>query len=191
MSFLNHGHRITATGASDVHGADAPGMPRTYFRSTTDNPEVFVQDDMISAVQNNQAIVSTGAFATIIANGSGHVGDIITDTDGTVSLQVTVQAIPSIDIDHVKVYMNCDEVLNVAATNPANSAIKLNNTFQIAVPMDKDAHIVVLGFGANKMPRELPQYNPEGAPRVTTNPVFIDTDGNGLFDAPGGKQCDI
>lgn len=191
MSFLNHGHRITATGASDVHGANAPGMPRTYFRSSTDNPEVFVQDDMISAVQGNQAIVSTGAFATVIANGSGQVGDIITDRDGTVSLQITVQATPSVDIDHVKVYMNCDEVEHLSATNPADSAIKLQGTYQITIPTDKDAHIVILGFGINEMPREFPQYNPEGAPRVTTNPVFIDTDGNGLFDAPGGKQCNI
>jgi len=191
MSFLNHGHRITATGASDVHGSGPPGMPRTYFRSTSDNPETFVQADMISAVQNNQAIVSTGAFATITANGTAQIGDILTDSDGVVSLQVLVQAIPSIDIDHIKIYMNCDEVVTALASNPIDSAIKLDETFQIAVPTDKDAYIIVLGFGKNSMPRELSQYNPSGAPRVTTNPIFIDTDGNGLFDAPGGKQCNI
>ena len=191
MSFLNHGHRITATGASDVHGAEPPGMPRTYFRSTTDNPETFVQSDMISAVQNNQAIVSTGAFATVIANGTAQIGDVLTDSSGVVSLQVLVQAIPSIDIDHIKIYMNCDEVVTALASNPIDSAVKLDETFQINVPTDKDAHIVVLGFGKNSMPRDLPQYNPNGAPRVTTNPIFIDSDGNGLFDAPGGKQCNI
>ncbi|MBV1920729.1 MAG: CehA/McbA family metallohydrolase, partial [Pseudomonadales bacterium] len=191
MSFLNHGHRITATGASDVHGADAPGMPRTYFRSTSDNPETFIESDMISAVQNNQAIVSTGAFATITANNTAQIGDILTDTDGAVSLSVLVQAIPSIDIDHIKIYMNCDEVVTALASNPIDSAIKLNETFQITVPMDKDAHIVVLGFGKESMPRDLPQYNPTGAPRVTTNPIFIDGNGSGTFDAPGGKQCNI
>ncbi len=191
MSFLNHGHRITATGASDVHGADAPGMPRTYFRSTSDSPETFIESDMISAVQNNQAIVSTGAFATITANNTAQIGDILTDTDGLVSLSVLVQAIPSIDIDYIKIYMNCDEVVTAVASNPIDSAIKLNETYQIAVPMDKDAHIVVLGFGKESMPRDLPQYNPTGVPRVTTNPIFIDGNGNGTFDAPGGKQCNI
>ncbi|OUS26324.1 hypothetical protein A9Q99_19040 [Gammaproteobacteria bacterium 45_16_T64] len=189
MSFLNHGHRITATGASDVHGDEPPGMPRTYFRSPTDSPAEFDEQDLVDAVKNNQAIVSTGAFATIIANDTTHIGGIVSDSDGTIDLSVHVQAIPQIDIDYIKIYVNCDEAMRIDAENPTDSAVKLDATLQVTVPKDKDAHIVLLGFGANKMPRELPQYAPEGAPRVTTNPIFIDANNNGQFDAPGGKTC--
>lgn len=191
MSFLNHGHRITATGASDVHGLEIPGTPRTYFRSPTDRPEAFDEQELVSAVKNNQAIVSNGAFATAKANNSASIGDIITDTDGSVALEVKVQAIPKVDIDHIRIYVNCDEVLSAASSNPLNSATKLHDTYQIAVPQDKDSYIVILGFGTQNMPRDLPQYNPEGTPRVTTNPIFIDANGNGKFDAPGGKECQI
>ena len=51
-----------------------------------------------------------------------------------------------------------------------------------------DAHVVVLGFGADPMPRGLRSYGAD-VPRVMTSPIFVDVDGNGVFDAPGGKEC--
>jgi hypothetical protein len=34
-----------------------------------------------------------------------------------------------------------------------------------------------------------PRPDPVRVPRFTTNPVFVDVDGNGAFDAPGDKTC--
>jgi hypothetical protein len=39
------------------------------------------------------------------------------------------------------------------------------------------------------MPRGLAQFDPLVTPRFTTNPIFVDADGNGRFDPPGGKTC--
>ena len=39
------------------------------------------------------------------------------------------------------------------------------------------------------MPRGLRTYDATRVPRVTTNPIYVDVDGNGAFDAPGGKTC--
>ncbi len=189
MSFLNHGNRITATGSSDMHKYQPPGMPRNYIKSPTDNPNEFSDQIIVDAVTQNQVVVSTGAFARVLMNGTADIGDDITDTDGTADLWVHVEAIPQTDIDHFRVYVNCDAVMHVSATNPTDSAVKYDGTLSIPLPQDRDAHIVVLGFGANAMNRELPQYNPEEIPRFTTNPIFVDTDGDGEFTAPGGKSC--
>ncbi len=48
---------------------------------------------------------------------------------------------------------------------------------------------MVLGFGANPIPRGLGNYNPTSAPRFTTNAIYVETDGDGVFDPPGGKAC--
>jgi len=48
---------------------------------------------------------------------------------------------------------------------------------------------VVAGFGANLYPRGLASFNPTGVPRFLTNAIFVDADGIGRFDPPGGKAC--
>lgn len=189
MSFINHGHRIAGTGASDVHDLELPGMPRNYYVSPTDKPREFQEADLISAVKKGQLVVSTGAFARVSINGVAQLGDTVTDTDGVFDLALQVQAIPQIDVDHVRVYVNCDEVARFPAENPADSALKLDLTSSIPLAGNKDAHVVVLGFGKEKYHREFKQFDPTEVPRFTTNPIYIDADGDGIFSAPGGKHC--
>ncbi|MDX1695206.1 MAG: CehA/McbA family metallohydrolase [Ketobacteraceae bacterium] len=191
MSFLNHGHRIIATGASDVHDYMTPGSPRTYFRSSTDHPPAFDIDEMVASVTGGDVVVSFGAFARVGINGVAGLGDTVTDTDGEVQLNLRIEAIPEIDVDHARIYVNCDEVARVTTSNPEDSAIKFSDDITIPVPVDTDAHVVVLGFGKDRLPAVFEQFDPAETPRVTTNPVFVDTDGNGVFDAPGGKACAI
>ena len=39
------------------------------------------------------------------------------------------------------------------------------------------------------MPKPFHDADPRRVPRFTTNPVFVDVDGNGKFDPPGDKAC--
>lgn len=189
MSFINHGYRITATGSSDMHDHRPPGMPRNYFKSSTDSPANFNEQQLVDSVLNNHIVVSAGAFARVTINQTAQMGDTVTDTDGEVDLMLHVEALPQTDMAYLVVYVNCDEALVLAAQNPMDSAVKFSGTVPLAIPDGKDAHVVVLGFGAEKMNRELPQYPPREVPRFTTNPIYVDADGNGQFDAPGGKAC--
>lgn len=191
MSFLNHGHRIIATGASDVHGEEAPGSPRTYFRSASDRVAQFNLDEMVDAIIGGDVVVSFGAIARVRVNDVAGLGDTITDQDGAVDLQLRVEAIPQIDVDHARIYVNCDEVARVPLQNPLDSAIKFADTLTIPVPVDRDAHVVVMGFGKHRLPAVFEQFDPAEVPRFATNPVFVDSDGNGVYDAPGGKDCRI
>lgn len=184
-SFLNHGHRITAVGASDVHGLERPGTPRTYFPSQANAPSEFDPEDLYLALTSGRALISTGAFATVTVNGTATLGDTITDTDGTVDLHVRIQAMPAVHVAGFKVYVNCDQVASIPATDP-DGTIKYDDTLSLAV--DADAYIVVMGFGSKAMPRGLRDVA-QTIPRFATNPIFVDADGDGSWTPPGGRTC--
>jgi hypothetical protein len=184
-SFLNLGHRITAVGSSDAHDYDLPGVSRTYFPSGTDAPADFELDDLVNALIEGRVLVSLGGFARVTADGTAGMGDTVTDIDGEVDLALHIEGMPDVDLVAIRVYVNCDEVLEVAATTP-NAAVKYDGT--VTIPVTQDAHVVVMGFGRNPMPAGFPWIT-AGAPRFVTNPIYVDVDGNGVFDPPGGKTC--
>jgi hypothetical protein len=186
MSFHNLGHRVAAVGVSDAHDWDLPGTPRTWYASPTDDPAAFVEADLVAAVKGGRLLASAGAFARVTVDGTAGLGDLVTDTDGVVDLAVRIEAIPEIDVAWFKVFVNCDLVQTVAASAP-DQVVKYDGTLQ--VPIAADAHVVVAGFGTKAMPRGLAHVSPTGAPRFLTNPVYVDADGNGQFDPPGGKTC--
>lgn len=187
MSFLNLGHPKTAVGVSDTHNYGTPGRPRNYFISSTDEPSQFSEEEMVTALKEGRTLVSVGAFARVMVNSEANMGDTITDQDGEIDLYVHIEAIPQIDITYFKVYVNCDQILAIPADDP-DGIVKFDG--EISVPIERDSHVVVLGFGENPIPAALGNYNPVGTPRFTTNAIFIDYDGNGKYDAPGGKLCD-
>ncbi len=185
LSFQNHGHPIVALGTSDSHGFEDLGFPRTYFASSTDDPASFDQEELVASIQSGKAVVSAGAFARVSANGAG-MGELASAPDGNLDLWVQVQAVPSIDVSRVEVLVNCDRVATVAATRP-DEVIKFDDL--IPLTLEQDAYVVVLAFGEGYLPDGLPWYDPTGTPRVTTNPIYVDVDGDGAFTAPGGKIC--
>ena len=97
-----------------------------------------------------------------------------------------VEAIPEVDVTHVKVMANCHEVANVATTDP-HGVVKIDTV--VPVTLTQDATIVVLGFGQQPMPLGIDGYDASRAARVTTNAIYVDVDGNGVFDPPGGQTC--
>lgn len=185
LSFLNLGHRITAVGNTDAHGWRM-GSPRSYFASSTDSPADFDEAGFVRAVREGRVLVSAGAFARVTADGSAEPGDTVVDTDGTVDLAVQIEALPGIDVTHFKVLVNCDEALTVATTDP-HGLVKYDGV--VAVPVEQDAHLVVLGFGAQAQPRGLYLGPSPRVPRFTTNAIYVDAGGDGVHDPPGGKPC--
>ncbi len=184
MSFLNHGHRIHAAGSSDDHGGRGTGLPATFFASSTDAPGEFREDDLVTSYQQGRTMISAGAFGRV-SIGDASLGDVVTDTDGAVDLALEITALPEVGITHVVVFANCDEVADLPTTDPGG-LIKLST--EVRLTLDADAHVVVAVFGDGSGPLGLPSAG-STTPRLLTNPIYVDVDGNGEFDAPGGKAC--
>ena len=181
LSFHNLGHQVTGVAVTDRHNAEVPGQPRTYVSVGDDTPGAVSTDSLVEGMQDGAAQMSLGAFARVSVGGAGP-GETGTGT----TLSVRIEALPEVDVQHVTVLANCDEVAEVAATGP-NEVVKLDTTLEL--DLDADAHVVVLAFGNNPMPRGLLNYS-AAVPRVVTNPIFVDVDGDGTWTAPGGKTCD-
>lgn len=190
QSFFNLGHRVTGMGASDVHGMDTPGEARTYVPSS-DALDAFVEGPLLQAILEGRALTSTGAFVRMsVGNDTvgfdASMGDTVTLTDD-VTVRMNVQALSGIHIDHVYVFANCDVVAVVDTTDP-DAVVKLDDA--VTLDLDADAHITLVVMGSGSYPRGLDQPGANVA-RAITNPVFVDVDGNGVFDPPGGKACDL
>lgn len=186
MSFINHGHRIVAVGVSDAHGLEDLGQPRSYY-AANDDLRKFNPNEAVTAFKTGKVLISAGAFARVSINGVS-LGGLATDDDGDgiVDVDVTLTALPEIDITHARIYVNCDEAVLFAAT-ASDATVKFAGSIPVVV--ERDAHIVVAAFGARPMPRGLVDYDPRNMPRVLTNPIYIDADGDGIWTPPGGKEC--
>ncbi len=185
MSFLNLGHRVTAVANSDAHDYSLPGHPRTYFSCPARNAADFKKEMLTRAIKEGRALTSTGAFAEIKINRKAGMGDTVMTSDNTVDLWLRIQAIPQIDVSHFKVFVNCDQVMNVPVED-TEEVIKYEG--ELKVPVSRDSHVVVMGFGKNKLPAGFEQFDPFGVPRFATNPVYIDHGGDG-YTPPGWDGC--
>ncbi len=191
MSFLNHGHKIPAVASSDVHGDSGVGSPRTYLASTAD-PATLDAEVLRSALNSGNLTLSAGAFAIATIGEVGMGGDVtatpaIDDGESrTIPLTVDVRGTAMLDVTHVSIFLNCDEVLRLPATAPYGSQ-KLKET--VTIPVPKDAHVVIVAFGKDAMPRGFDDADARRVPRALTNPIYVDADGDGKWTAPGGKAC--
>ncbi|MCB9521706.1 MAG: CehA/McbA family metallohydrolase [Myxococcales bacterium] len=184
MSYLNLGHAITATGVTDTHDVPTESTPATYFASPTDDPGQFEDAMLVDSMLSGRALVSTGAFARV-SIGSGTLGDTVVADGGRALLRIHVEALPEVDVAAVQVFANCDEVAWIEATDP-NGVVKLDTV--VPLTLAQDAHIVVVAHGLDPLPRVFSQFDGWGIPRVVTNPIYVDVDGDG-YTAPGGKEC--
>jgi hypothetical protein len=189
MSMVNAGHPVIAVGCSDDHGGDEVGFPRTYIPAGSELGSEVPEADVVAAFRGGAALASAGAFARVDLDGV-ELGGLLTATGGEATLHLHVEALPEIDVTFASVFVNCDEVLTLAATDPGG-IIKLSEALALPLPLDEDAHVTVAAFGAGRLPAGLPQYDPTEVPRVLTNPIYVDTDGDGVFTGPGPRSCDV
>ena len=188
MGWWNHDHNVTGVAVTDTHGMAPPGDPRSYFPSPTDDPGAGTDAELEAAVVGGKVLLSTGAFAVVTANGAA-MGDLVkpAGADGqTVELALHIQALPEIAVDHVVVFVNCDRAMALALDAPGD-LIKHDGTVSLTV--DKDATVIVAGFGAAGMPKGFKGYNGKRVPKFMTNPFLIDGDKDGVWTPVGDKSC--
>jgi hypothetical protein len=180
---LNRDKRYCATGNSDAHGlnGDKPGYPRNYIASSTDKPGEIDVNEICQAIQDGRVTVCDGHFTTFTINETATIGDQITDSDGTIRMNIRVQALPEISVDSVFVYGNGVPVAVFKVPESRNvdrfvKAMELHPT--------RDTWYCVISRGYTDVPIGL--VMDDGGPIKPagyTNPIWVDVDGNGVFDS--------
>ena len=184
---LGQGLRVTALGNSDTHRLNwlRGGWPRTWLRLPVDNPGDVTPAMLSEALKNGRAVASTGPFLGLKVDGADIGDDVKPKTAGQVTIAITVDAPSWMQVDKVRLYVNGE--LRRDLSIPANQRPVFVGSF--VELLTTDAWVVVEASGQKALPADvvgevLASSGSPMRPYALTNPVFVDTDGNGIFSPP-------
>lgn len=181
LAFHNLGHRVAAVAVTDEHGWDPPGQPLTWVGLEGEVDAETMADGVLAGA----TVSSAGAFVRVEVDGAGPGQTAI--AEGEAELWIQVQALPQVDVRWIDVLVNCDLWQRLEASDP-DAVIKLDQ--RLSLPVEGDAYLVLVVRGEQPMPRGLLDYDASSVPRAVSSPIFIDGDGDGVWTAPGPKECD-
>jgi hypothetical protein len=187
FALLNHGSRITAVGSSDGHDVSRyiVGQARTYIAGPDHNPGAV---DIAAACSNllaGRALVSMGLLVDMTVNERFGVGDTATHMGTEVRVRVDVMSPPWASPTNVSLFANG---LQIRAQKLGGKS----ETVLWTLPRPKhDVHLVAIATGPGiaapywPIPKPYQPTSPrwEGRVIASTNPIWLDADGDGKFSA--------
>jgi hypothetical protein len=192
FALLNRGHRIAAIGSSDSHDVTRfiLGQGRTYVAVKDANPASLDLDEVWRSYQEGRLLVSLGLLAQVKVNDRFGVGDLATGMEDKVKVEATVFGPAWVKADHVALYANGIQVREQKLQDEGRAGEKARVMWEIPKPAH-DVHLVVIATGPGvtapywEIPRPYQPSSKTFVPRVvgSTNPVWLDADGDGKFES--------
>jgi hypothetical protein len=197
LHLLNRGYYYPIMGSSDSHAIDGeePGFSRTYIYYSGRKGDALDADAFFQALRKGRSFVSNGPVIDFMANSVYIPGDILTAKGGKIELSVKVTSAPWVSVDEVRLIVNGERKF----VFPVKAAEKTLEKFrqQISLSLDRDAALVVEVLGKKTLYPAVQRQTIDGLPvnavlpYALTNPIFVDVDGNGKFDAPWPEKIKI
>lgn len=210
--FLNFGHRFTGTANSDSHNNanEECGYPRTYVRTTTDEPVQLKDLDVARAVKRHEAVMTNGPFVEMtlgtLGQGGAGIGGEVKGTSHT--LTVRVRKASWVHVDTLNLWVNGHLYERIPLADASDETI----TRSVAVSLDSWIVAEVSGQSQSLWPIVTPIEEPpltvldavgelaksfglDGVnlgpltasithpvyPYAITNPIWIDSNSDGQF----------
>ena len=187
FSMLDRGLIHAATGNSDSHAVytHEVGYPRNYVKLPTDTPSKLVPTDFMQAIKGLRVVISGGAFISAEIGGKGP-GQLAQASAGKVTVAVKVQAPTWVKLDTLQLIRGGKTggevlktiVLDSSTADPKNPVLRYDGKLELSVTAD--TWIVVVATGKGELTPVVHKRQPFGV----TNPIFVDVNGNGKYDAP-------
>jgi hypothetical protein len=192
-SLLRQGYRRTGTANSDSHGPDeVAGYPRNYVYAAGASDGAWDGAAFDAAIREGRLFGSNGPLITGFAVNGGRMGDLVTADAGRVVVELAVAAAPWIPVDEVRLLVNGDVVRRYEVL-AAEAATRLRRREELR--LDADAFVSVeagaplaaepAAWAASHPGVYADVLAPGFVPMAFSNPIWVDVDGNGRFDAPG------
>lgn len=192
FALLNRGHRISAVATSDSHDLTRflLGQGRTYVAAPDDEPGRLDLDAVWASYESGRVLASLGLLARILVDGRFAVGDLATGLGETIRVEVSVQGPSWTRLDRVELYANGARLREAEVADPGRAGEKARIVWELPRP-GYDVHLVAIATGPGisdpywPIPRPYQPTSPVFVPRVvgSTNPVWIDGDGNGRYES--------
>ncbi len=184
FSFIDQGLNVTLHGNSDSHNylPDDLGSPRNLIAVPLggDDPATAEQQEFIDSDLEHHAQLTSGPVIDFtIADQT--IGELVIGLGiNQVPIHVTVQAPSWVRVDYLKIYSNHGEVVYEEPIAETTNIVRYDDT--ITLTADEDAYFVV---ETGHTTATLGPVTPGARTFAITNPIWVDIDGDGEFDAPG------
>ncbi len=185
FALINHGQRLAAVAGSDSHTVDGiVGQTRTYVKSSTDDPRKADLLEVCDSFLKGRLLVSLGLLVNVKVNGRYGVGDLVSDAEGSLDVEITVSGPRWTHADEVALYLNGRQVRKEAIGRSRgaskNVPVKFHDTWKIPAP-PRDAFLVVMSSGPPVTAPYWALWQKNKYLCGATNPVWIDGDRDGKF----------
>ena len=192
FALLNRGHRIAAIASSDTHDVSRfiLGQGRTYVAADDANPAHLNLDEVWRSYQKGRLLVSLGLMVTMTVNDRFTVGDLATEIGETVKVEIVVSGPEWTQVDRVELYANGVLIREQSVRDDRRAGEKARLVWELPKPAH-DVHLVAIATGPGvtepfwEIPRPYQPTSKDFRPLVigSTNPVWIDADGDGEFQS--------
>jgi hypothetical protein len=195
FALLNGGHRIVAVSGSDSHDLSRfiVGQGRTYIVAPDKDP---ARIDVAAACKNlreGRAFISMGLLPIMTVNQRFAVGDLVTEIGSELVVEVEVRgpgwiAAPT----HIALFANGAEVRTAEFAGDPSLTGGIRGRVAWHIPRPRhDMHLVAIAtapavddpFWAMTKPYQPNSIQWQGRAIGSTNPIWIDGDGDGKFSS--------
>lgn len=193
FALLNRGHRLSAVGSSDSHDVTRflLGQGRTYVAAPDEDPSRLDLDAVWESYEAGRVRVSLGLLADLRIDGKFGVGDLATGEVKTIQVEAVVSGPSWTRADRCILFLNGKPLHEEAISDPGRAGEKARLSWEIERP-EKDSYLVAVASGPGTVeafwpiPRPYQPTSPVFEARVigSTNPVWIDGDGDGALRYP-------
>jgi hypothetical protein len=205
FALLNYGYRITAVGSSDGHDVSRyiVGQGRTYIACADEDPGRIDVGTACSNLLAGRAYVSMGLLAQILVDGRFVAGDLATGLNKQVRIRVKVSGPSWVRATNVALFANGTKIREATPITMAwNSSNGEGEKAVIEWTIERpphDVHLIAIATGPPvtapfwAIPRPYQPTSQHWESRVigSTNPVWIDGDGDGRFTSPRALARDL
>lgn len=200
FALLNRGHRISAVASSDSHDVTRfiLGQGRTYVAAKDTDPAKLDLGEVWHSYQQGRLLVSLGLMTTLTVDGKFTVGDLATNLGAFMEVQAVVSGPAWAKADRIELYANGILIQEQIFEDDHHAGEKARVTWKIPRP-PHDVHLVAIatGPGVSEPFWETPRpYQPSSKalnPRAigSTNPIWIDANGDGCFQSAHAIARDL
>jgi hypothetical protein len=181
-ALLRQGVRRTATANSDSHAAsELVAYPRNYVTVGPDGDEPQRFD---TALRVGRSFGTTGPRVRALRVNGASLGELVAAPRGRAKVEYEVDAAGWVPLDEVRILVN-GEVVQTGRERAGTLELALERdafvTLEAGAPLDADAQQWIRAHPGLYTEVIAPGF----VSTMFTNPVFVDVDGNGRFDAPG------
>ncbi|GAA6151033.1 CehA/McbA family metallohydrolase [Pseudoteredinibacter isoporae] len=179
FAFLKQGVRLVGTATSDSHGqtyGEVVLEPRTLIYMANDDVSEFDQDHFIAGIKRGNMYGTTGPLLDIALR-SGDQQAMMGETLGAKDavLALTVNAAQWIDVHTLRIYINGELYQQMPINKGQENLLPLS--------FGKDSFVTVEVEGDRKgLYAEIVPVMP---PFAFSNPIYVDADQDGQWQAPG------